>query len=49
MDDKKILLDILKQLDKRLGGMIDHGIESDLGAISTAVYDILEFLINKEL
>ncbi len=45
---KTNLFDILKQLDRRLGGQIDYGIKSDVNAISSAVYDILTYLIEKE-
>lgn len=40
MTDRQRLLNILNQLNRSL--------ESDVGAISTAVYDILEYLIDKE-
>lgn len=49
MDDNKSLQNIFKRLERSLGGMIDHGIEHDLGALTNAVYDILEYLIHKEL
>ncbi len=45
---KQNIIDILKQLDRRVGGQIDHGIESDLSATLSAVYDILNYLIEKE-
>jgi hypothetical protein len=42
------LKDILKQLDLRLNDKIDNGIEFEMWVISTALYDILGYLIEKE-
>ncbi len=47
---KPKLKDILTNLDRQLNisGHIDIGVDCEINAVANAVYDILEYLIDKE-